>query len=266
MNKLRAIFIRDMQLALTNRMSLVLQFVSIAIAVTGMAYISRLVPPSTVLGENGRSSTYFSYVVINTAFVLFQSTALLSFAGSIRNDQLMGTLESIHSTPTSLPLLVLASNLWAFTVTFAQVAFYLVFARAAFGLHLGATNLVSASVFALLTVATMSSLGVLSAASVMVFKQRGPTNLLVGGAASLLGGVLFPIAFLPQPVQVISWLLPITHTLRGMRGAIAGASLDRLMPDAVWLTIVAIALFPLSLLAFRYAVDKAKFDGTLANY
>lgn len=266
MHKLRAIFIRDMQLALTHRMSLAMQFISIAIAVTGMAYVSRLVPASPALGVAGHASSYFSYVVINTAFVLFQSTALLSFAASIRNDQMMGTLEAIHSTPTSLPLLVFASNLWAFTVTFAQVAFYLVFARVAFGLDLATTNLFSAGMFALLTVATMSSLGVLSAASMMVFKQSGPTNLLVGGAAALLGGVLFPIAFLPHPVQLVSWLLPITHTLTGMRGAIAGVPLQRLMPDAIWLAVVAIALLPISFLAFRHAVDKAKFDGTLANY
>lgn len=263
MRELRAMFVRDARLALSFPFRFWIQWLSVLISVGSFYFVSQLVPASSRLGVGGHRATYFSYVIVNVAFVGFQSTALASFANSIRGDQLYGTLEAILATPARLAHLVLSAGAWPFAITLLQVALTLALASFA-GLDLGHADPLATLAFLALTLATMSSIGVLSAAAVMLFKQPGPTDLLVGGAASLLGGVLFPIALLPLPLRILSWLMPITHALNGIRGALAGAQLTALAPDALWLTAATAVLLPLSLVVFAYAVARAKFDGTLA--
>ena len=76
----------------------------------------------------------------------------------------------------------------------------------------------------------------------------------------------FPISVLPVYLQYVSWTLPITHSLNGFRGAMHGASLAQLAPDALWLLIASAVLMPISLWLFARAVQRAKIDGTLGQY
>jgi ABC-2 type transport system permease protein len=260
-----AIFVRDARLARSYPISFSLQWIGIAVEVAAFYFISKLVAPSSAFGFSGRPLSYFDYVVVNLAFVRFQSTAIQCFQQAIRGDQMLGTLEIILATPTGLPLIVLSASLWAFTLTALQVVLFLALGLF-LGLDLSRTNLVTAVVFILLTVASMSPLGVLGAASIMTFKQAGPTNFIMGGAATLLGGVLFPVSKLPVALQLVSWFLPITHALKGIRSAAQGASLAQVAPDAIWLGVAALTLLPVSLMVFNRAVKRAKIDGTLGQY
>ena len=91
--------------------------------------------------------------------------------------------------------------------------------------------------------------------------------MLFMSTSELFGGVLFPIAVLPAWLQKISYILPITYSLNGMRHALLqGYSLHALAPDITALIVFSVVLVPLGLLAFKYAVKKAKRDGTLVQY
>ncbi|HXN09071.1 MAG TPA: ABC transporter permease [Candidatus Acidoferrales bacterium] len=265
LRKALAIFVRDARLALSYPMSFWLSWISIAGQVLAFYFMSKLIGPSKTFGFEGHESSYFDYVIVNLAFVQFQTVAIQSFQRAIRSDQMLGTLEAVLATPTSLPLIVLSSGLWAFALTAVEVAVYLGIAST-LGLSLVHTNLATAAVFLLLTVACMSPVGVLSAASIMTFKQLGPTNWVANGLAMLLGGVLFPVSKLPVLLQGVSWMLPITHALNGIRGAVNGATVTQLAPDAVWMVVCAVVLLPISLFAFAAAVRRAKLDGTLGHY
>ena len=265
LDKMGAIFLRDARLALSYPMSFWLGWLSIAGQVLAFYFMSKLIGPSHSFGFGRRSSTYFDFVIVNLAFVEFQTVAIQSFQRAIRSDQMLGTLEAVLATPTSLALIVLSSGLWAFTLTVVEVAVYLGIASL-LGLNLSHTNLGTAACFLLLTVACMSPVGVLSAASIMTFKQMGPTSWVANGLAMLLGGVLFPVSKLPVALQYVSWMLPITHALNGIRGAVNGATVADLGPDALWMVACACVLLPISLLAFSHAVRRAKIDGTLGHY
>jgi ABC-2 type transport system permease protein len=82
-----------------------------------------------------------------------------------------------------------------------------------------------------------------------------------------LGGVFYPVAILPAWLQLFSYLLPLTYALRGMRLAMLnGAGWAELTPDLVALLTFCVVLAPLSLLLFRWAVERARAEGTLAHY
>jgi hypothetical protein len=80
----------------------------------------------------------------------------------------------------------------------------------------------------------------------------------------MLARMLFPTALLPWPLLIVSWYLPLTHALAGMRGGIAGLGLHVLVPDALWLAAATAICAPLSLFMLTRALDQAKRDGTLA--
>lgn len=195
----------------------------------------------------------------------FQTAALNSFADAIRDGQLTGTLEVVLATPTTLPVLVLSSAAWSFTITALQTIVYLG-VSVLFGLNLSHVDLLTAGVFLVLTVAAVSPLGVLAAALAMVIKKTGPVAWISNSTANLFGGVFLPLASLPLWLQLIGWSLPITHALNGFRAAAAGIPLSRVAPDAIWLAVASIVLMPLSLWIFVRSVNKARVDGTLAMY
>lgn len=72
---------------------------------------------------------------------------------------------------------------------------------------------------------------------------------------------------LPGWLQVISYFLPITYSLRAMRHALLqGYSVIELAPDIGILVLFTVVMLPLSLVAFNYTVRRAKAEGSLAHY
>lgn len=72
---------------------------------------------------------------------------------------------------------------------------------------------------------------------------------------------------LPAWLRPLAYLLPLTYSLQAMRRALLiGDSLAALAREVVILIAFAAVLLPLSLLAFRYAVRRARVDGSLAQF
>jgi ABC-2 type transport system permease protein len=68
-------------------------------------------------------------------------------------------------------------------------------------------------------------------------------------------------------LQFFSKIVPVTYALRAMRlSLLTGASWAELLPDLLVLAGFTVVLFPLSLITFRWAVERARLDGTLAHY
>jgi ABC-2 type transport system permease protein len=127
-------------------------------------------------------------------------------------------------------------------------------------------NFLTTIVFLILTVGAVSPLGVLAAALSMVIKKTGPIEWVSTSSAALFGGMYLPLRYLPYWLQVLGWMLPITHALNGFRAAAAGIPLHDVASDAIWLLVASLVLMPCSLWVFAKAVRKARVDGTLSMY
>lgn len=263
--KVLAIVRRDARLTIATFGTFWRSWASIVGQVVTFYFLSKLVVRSPVFGVDGRAVPYFDYVAINLAFLRLAATSIGSFQRAVRGDQMMGTIEAMLVTPTSLSLLVVSSAIWSFAVTILQMVLFLGCAMF-LGLDLHRIDFTTVAVFLVLTILALAPLGILSAATVMIFKQAAPTTALVGGFATLLSGSLFPVSKLPYFLQVLSWWLPITHSLNGLRGGSGGGSLGEFGGDALWLATMGAVSLPLSLYLFTNAVRRAKLDGTLGDY
>jgi ABC-2 type transport system permease protein len=263
--KAGAIFKRDAKLALSYEAQFFMQWLAVLAEVVITYFISTIVPPSPHFGFAGKEEGFFSYAIVNLAFVNLQTTALVNFSKTVRDGQLQGTLEALLATPTNLPIIILSGGLWAFTFTLLTTGLMLLVALP-FGLDLRHTNLLTMAVFLVLTIAALSPLGVLSAAATMIFKQNAPFDFALTMLSYMFAGVYVPVALLPHPLQVLGWMLPITHSLTGFRAAVAGAAVTQVGGEVVWLLAAIALLVPFSLMAFERAVAYAKADGTLGAY
>jgi ABC-2 type transport system permease protein len=101
----------------------------------------------------------------------------------------------------------------------------------------------------------------------MVIKKGDPVTWIFTSLSWLLGGVIYPITILPDWLQKFSYLLPITHSLEGMRLALLkGLSTNDLLPHILALTLFSVVLLPISVGLFGYGVKRAKIEGSLTHY
>lgn len=262
-----AFFVRDFQTETSYRVAFLLGFTGVFVTSFLYFFISQLFGNNVnqLLAEyNG---DYFAFVIIGVAFGGYFGVGLNGFAQALRQAQTTGTLEAMMMTPASVSAIILGSALWSYAFTTFRVFIYLLLGSLFLGLRLHSANYLGALVCLIISIVTFASVGIIAASVIMVIKRGDPITGLFNAFAILVGGVYYPVHVLPDWLQTISRFLPITYSLHAVRLALLnGATWAELMPDFIILLGFSIVLFPLSLLTFRYAVERARRDGSLAHY
>jgi ABC-2 type transport system permease protein len=258
---------RDVSLEISYRLSFIMQLGGILFSVAIFYFMAKLFGTAVAPQLADYGGDYFSFVLIGLAFTGFLGLSLSSFAASIREGQMMGTLEIMLLSPTRLSAILLSSSLWAYILTTLRVVIYLLFGAFIFGASLGQANIPAAILVMLLSIASFSGIGIMSAAVVLLIKKGDPVAWLLGGASSLLAGVYYPISVLPDWLAPVSRVLPLTYALDAMRLAmLQGYSIYELRFDILVLSGFTIVLTPLAFLVFKKALRRAKIEGSLIQY
>jgi ABC-2 type transport system permease protein len=262
---------KDFLMEISYRFSFFLQFGGIFFSVVMFYFVSELIgsAPTVQQSLSRYGGNYFSFVLIGIAFSNFLSVGLGSFSTSIRGEQMMGTLEAMLVTPTRLPTIILSSSQWSFAFTSLRVGIYLLLGGLLFGVDFGNARVLPALTALLLTVIAFSSLGIISASFIMTFKRGDPMAWIISTSSTLVGGVYYPITILPDWLQGLSYLFPITYSLDAIRLSLLqgqGFGSSDVTRDLLALVVFSVVTLPISLLVFRYAVRRAKKDSSLAYY
>ncbi|UUX94797.1 ABC transporter permease [Aquabacterium sp. J223] len=257
---------RDFLVASSYRTAFLMQTASILLGVPFIFFISRFLGQSDNALLREYNNNYFAFLLIGVALTDYLTVSLTTFNTSIRENQMMGTLEIIMLSPTSVAALVICSSLWGFCFTTLRFCLYLL-GGLAFGMDVSSANLLSAMVVLLLSIVSFSSIGILIAAITLVIKRGEGLNVAVSALSVVLGGVVFPTKTLPVWLEQLGWLLPFTHSLQAMRLAmLKGSPLADMQPQLLVLSVFAFVLAPLALWVFRIALQHTKVRGTLATY
>lgn len=264
---LGAFLVRDFYTEISYRLAFAIGIGGILFRAFVFYFLSQLIGESATPLLQPYSDDYFSFVLIGIAFGGYFGVGLTGFARALRRAQTTGTLEAMMVTPAPVSLVIVGSAVWSYVYTTFRVLVYLLIGTLLLGLNLGNANYPAALVILLLSIISFASIGIIAASVIMVVKRGDPITTLFGNLANLIGGVFYPVEILPNWLQAIANLLPITYALRAMRlSLLGGASWPELLPDIAALLLFCLVLFPLSLLLFRYAVQRARLDGTLAHY
>ncbi len=263
MRALSAFLLRDLKLATSYPLAFVMTL--------GRSLFPLLVLylPAELMGDVASTREYggfLPYSVIGIGTLNFFMASYGSFANSLRNEQTMGTLESILMAPLGLPMLVLASASWGLLGSVANAVVFIGGGAWLYGIPLPG-NLASGLLIIVLTTLGFVGIGVLSASFTMVWKRGDPIGPLIAATFFLLGGIIYPPKILPSWLSFLSPLLPVTHGVEALRQVLLqGHTLADVRMHVIVLAVFAAVSLPASLLAFGLAVRKATRDGTLLQF
>jgi len=265
--KMLAFIKKDFLTQASYRLVFIFSWVSILITVATFYFIAKLFGQDKILYLKEYQTGYFPFVLVGIVFFGYLSTAMHSFSGNIRQEQLLGTLEAMLVTPTKFSTIIISLSIWDFIFTSIITIVYLLVGVLFFKVDLSQMNLLATLIILIFTIISCSSIGIISASFILIFKKGDPINWLVNTFLAFFGGVFFPITILPRGLQIASYILPITYSLRGLRGALLqGASLKMLALDIGMLLVFCVILLPFSIWIFKYAIKKAKVNGSLVHY
>ncbi len=257
---------RDLREAVSYKYSFVSSLAGILLSSATFYFIARLVG-ANVPELQAYGGDYFSFAIIGVAFSGLLGIFQEGLPAVIRTAQVSGTLEAILVSRASLPDILIGSSAYSLLFQVLRTAAQLIIAVIVFGLSLGGADWLGALAVFALTAVCFFSLGLMSAAFILVYKKGNPFGWLLGSVSGLFGGVAFPITVLPGWLRWISSLLPITYALDGFRlSLLRSAGPSGLFRDLAVLAVFDLLLMPAGLLAFKAALRKAKRDGTLTHF
>ena len=265
--KLFAFLKKDLLVTVSYRFRMVLQFGGMFVSILMLYYIGRTFGSAISPYLERYGGTYFPYALIGIAVSSFVSVGLNSLSREIRTAQIQGTLESLLSTPTSIFTILIGNSLWNFLSALAGSVIMLSAGVVFLKLRIGPEQIFTAMLILILTFIAFLAVGMLSATFIMIFKQGDPITFVFGMSSYFFGGVLFPVEVLPKSFQIVSTILPITHAIKALREILlATVGFNDITPLLARLTIFIVAVGPVSMLSFRYAIHRAKKDGSLIQF
>jgi ABC-2 type transport system permease protein len=263
----QAFLLRDFRQTVSYKFAFLLDVASVFFSAATFYFVSQLFGAATAPQLEGYGGQYFPFVLIGIAFSTYQTVGLTSFSQSLRQEQFMGTLESIMASPIRISTFLTGSALWDFAYATLEVGFYFLVGFLAFDLTLPKANLWPALAALVLTLTTFMGLGILAAAFILLFKRGNPVTWTIATASELLGGVYFPTKILPDWMKRISDWIPMSHALESLRSTLlAGAGFSEVGPHLAFLGVFSVVVWAVSIFAFQMALKKTQDDGSLSHY
>lgn len=195
---------------------------------------------------------YIDFLVPGVIAMMIMSNNLNGVAGQIASWRERGILRRMQSTTLNAATFIAAQITARLVMNSLQVLIVIVVGSTFFATQVnGAWWLLF--LFVALGTLTFMSLGFVIASLAKTPESAGPIAGFVSFPMLFLGGVFFPIKEMPQFLQPIVKLLPISHLTAAIRQVMnVGADLAALWPEAALLAGWMVAAFAVSSYLFRW--------------
>lgn len=265
--KLPAFVRRDFLTAWSYRMSFVSDLLNLAGQAVLFYFIGQLVDPGKLPTFEGTQVSYLEFAAVGMLLGAFVHFGMQSVAGAVRNEQLMGTLESLLVTPTAPHTIQLGSVSFLLLYIPIRIAVFLAAIALAFDLNFQLDGILPAIVILLAFMPFVWGLGIASAAAIVTFRRGSGVVSMGTLALAMVSGLYFPIELLPGWLTTIAEHNPIAVAVEGMRNALlGGAGWSEVAPTVALLTPMAVAALVVGIFAYRKAVARERRLGSLGLY
>lgn len=265
--KLPAFLRRDLLVTLSYRVAFLADIGSLLTQAILFFYVGKLVDPGALPVIGGTRVTYLEFVAVGIAVGVFVQLGLGRVSVAFRQEQLMGTLESMLVTPTAVSTIQLGSVAFDLVYVPLRTLVFLGVMAGVFDFGLRLEGVLPTVLVLLAFIPFVWGLGVLSAAAILTFKRGAGLTGIAGTFLTLGSGAYFPLEVLPDWVGSAAALNPIAVALDGARGLLLGNDgwTDGLVVALRLLPFSALALL-LGVAAFHAALRRERARGSLGFY
>lgn len=229
--------------------------------------LSRIASGSSLVVSLGYPD-YTAYVAMGYAFTGVLFTTVFHVGEKLHDELVQGTLETVLVTPASRLAWLLGSAFGNLLVSLVDVAMVTAYYTALFetrGLHLGMAHHAVAAIA--LGILGLVGMGLMMAGIIVNLKEPHGFSVLLTPFLMLLSGMMFPVEILPHPLNAVSQLLPLTHTLTLLRNSILlGTPLTRQMGTVEILIVESAAYMAAGYVVFTALESRARRTGTLVKF
>jgi ABC-2 type transport system permease protein len=201
-------------------------------AVTGGRYSAKL---ESLIG--------FGDVLVFTAlglvFIALFHTTMWGTAYSIREEEFLGTLENMYITPISRFSIIIGNSFFSISQAAIGCTIQMIIIGVWYRDSFSIGNLLLATVFVVLAIIMVQGVSLVLVSFVFWQKEGWRSILIVHSILMFLTPIAFPIVVLPNYLQGIASLNPLTFAIEGFRNAyLFGVSFEVMR----YLIILAIAV------------------------
>jgi ABC-2 type transport system permease protein len=203
-------------------------------------------------------------IVVGTIVYLLYNRLLWGTGVSIQSERWMGTIEVLFLTPANKMLVLLASGVSSLLEASWWIVSIFFLGWSIFGVQ---PNIISWPAVLICLVSTMMalvSIGVFFAGFFVL--TRAADQLAAGLQAPIrfFSGVAFPVSALPQMLQYISYLIPVTYGIGALRKCVLlGQNLGGIWTDVALLWLMMAIFLILGQISLKIVQRQAKRKGTL---
>lgn len=199
-------------------------------------------------------ATYWNYV-----------EGIWSIALGLRENMKLGTLESLWVSPAPRLSMIMGWSVGRLlgTTLHSLLAFGLLSTLSIIHLSdLSFEKILTATNILLFSVLAAYGFGFVLVGLTLKFKDAESMISMMGNAAPLLGGILFPVTYLPIPLRAVAYLFPFTYGVDAFRGILFGSKTLLSLQTEVALIVIMGVFFPIfGWVFFLWMENKARAEG-----
>lgn len=219
-----------------------------------------------IFTQNTGITDYVGFIVIGTTIWMWQNIVLWNVGGTLRNEQVLGTLESNWLSPVWRFSILLGNSVTQLTISLIM----LVTSAIEFAFILGVDFNGSLWLTTLVTLAAIPSiygLAFVFASLVIYAKEANAFVFLVRGIVLIFCGITFPVSILPNWMQQVAKWLPQTYIMNAFRTAsLGGGDFQSIRGDLLALLGFGAFWLTAGFLTFNWMDRKTRQTGSLSNH
>ncbi len=220
-----------------------------------------------VEASGGKVDTQFlmTYLLVGALLWNYLSMLFDVLSETVSWERWEGTIEYTFMSPSSRITHLLGMGFYAVVYGILQTALTLGVCMAFFDLDLSNANYLGALLVLAVASVSLVGFGIVAAVLPLLSPEKGQqVSYIVSSVLLLVSGVYYNVSVLPNWMQAIATVSPVTYALDGSRAALQeGAGVAELW-GSIWVLLVMGAVFvPLGIFVFHLGERYAKKTGKL---
>ena len=242
------------------------ELVTAGISLLTIYFMSGLVDSQKLL-DTTNVADYMQFAMVGYMVSIFVGHAAQSVDRWLMFFQRTGVLEDIWITQKRIWTFSLYLSVYPLCLVLLKACAYLSAASLLFRIRVDLLSWSAVLItFCLISIAFLG-IACLGTGYRLLFHRGNPITGAIILASTLLSGVFYPVKVLPEFLQDLAQLLPLTHALDAIRYLLfTGGSVASLLPPLIGLALISSVLLPIGIASITLADRFARREGVLNSH